>query len=63
MNFFRSTHYIDSMNAINITEENLCIHDTLQSTIGKVIWINGQTKPDISFDECKLSSNLKNETL
>lgn len=51
------------MNAINITEENLCIHDTLQSTIGKVIWINGQTKPDISFDECKLSSNLKNETL
>ena len=57
------THYIDSLNTVNIKDEYLSIHDTLQSVIGKLIWISGQTKPDISFDVCQLATNLKNATI
>ena len=57
------THYIKLLDIINLKDENLSIHDTLQSTIGKLIWISGQTRPDVSFDVCHLSSNLKNSTL
>ena len=48
---------------MNIKDDNLCIHDTFQSVIGKLIWIRGQTRPDICFDVCHLASNLKNSTL
>ena len=57
------THYIDSLNTVNIKDENLSIHDTLQSAIEKLIWISGQTRPDISFDVCQLATNLKNATI
>ena len=57
------THYIKLLDTVNFKDENLCIHDTLQSTIGKPIWISGQTRPNISFDVCHLASNLKNSTL
>ena len=57
------THHIELLDTVNLKDENLCIHDTLQSTIGKLIWINGQTKPNISFNVCHLASNLKNSTL
>ena len=56
-------HYIDSLNTVNIKDENLSIHDTLQSAIGKLIWIIGLTRPDISFDVCQLATNLKNATI
>ena len=29
----------------------------------KLIWISGQTRPDISLDVCHLASNLKYSTL
>ena len=57
------THYIDSLNTVNIKDENLSIHDKLQSAIGKLIWISGQMRPDISFDVCQLATNLKNATI
>ena len=57
------SYYINLLNIVNIKDENLCIHDTLQSVIGKLIWICGQTRPDICFDVCHLVSNLKNSTL
>ena len=53
------THYIDSLNTVNIKDENLSIYDTLQSAIGKSIWTSGQMRPDISFDVCQLATNLK----
>ena len=46
----------------NFKDKNLCIHDTLQATTGKLICISGQTRPDISFYVCHLVSNLKNST-
>ena len=57
------SHYINLLNTVNIKDENLCIHDTLQSVIGKLIWISSQTRPDTCFDVCHLASNLKNSTL
>ena len=57
------THYIKLLDTINLRDRNLWIHDTLQSTIYKLIHISGQTRPNISFDVCHLVSNLKNSTL
>ena len=57
------TQYIKLLDIVNLKDEHLCIHDKSQSTIGKLIWISGQTRPDISFDVCHLASNLKNSTL
>ena len=37
--------------------------DTLQSTIGKLIYISGHIRLDIRFDVCHLTSNLKISTL
>ena len=51
------------MNTVNIKDENLSIHDTLQSAIGELIWISGQTRLDISFDLCKLATNLKSASI
>ena len=61
--FLDQTHYIKLLHTINLEDENLGIHDTLQSTISKLIWISGQTRPDIISDNCHLASNLKNSTL
>ena len=54
------THYIKLLDIINVKDENLCIHDTLQSSNNKLIWISGQTRPDISFNVCHLASNVEN---
>ena len=57
------THCIKLLDTVNPRDEDLCIHDTLQSTIGKLIWVSGQNRPDISFDMCHLASHLENSTL
>ena len=33
--------------------------DLLQSQIGKLLWMSGQTRPDIAFDVCQLGTNFK----
>ena len=33
--------------------------DLLQSHIGKLLWMNGQTRSDIAFDVCQLGTNFK----
>ena len=33
----------------------------LRAVVGQWLWVSGQTRPDISFDTCQLSSSLKNE--
>ena len=61
--YLDQSHYIDVLKTINVKDENFSVHDTLQSAIGKLIWIGGQTRPDVSFDVCHLASNLKQATL
>ena len=33
--------------------------DLLQSQIRKLLWMGGQTRPDIAFDVCQLGTNFK----
>ena len=37
--------------------------ETLRSVIGKLNWLATQTRPDLSYDVCELSTNLKNGTV
>ena len=37
--------------------------DLLRSRIGQLLWVNNQSRPDISFDTCELASNFKNASL
>ena len=34
--------------------------DQLRSRIGQLLWLNNQTRPDISFEVCSLAANFKN---
>ena len=34
----------------------------LRAVVGQLLWASGQTRPDISFDTCQLSSSLKSAT-
>ena len=56
-------HYIKLLDTVYMKDENLCVDDTLQSTIGKLIYISGYISLDIRFDVCHLTSNLKISTL
>ena len=53
------THYVKLLDTDNLKDEDICIHDTLQSTNGKLILISGQTRPDVGFDVCYIASNWK----
>ena len=33
--------------------------DLIQSQIGKLLWMSGQTRLDIAFDVCQLDTNFK----
>ena len=35
----------------------------LRATVGQLLWVSGQTRSDISFDTCQLSSSLKSATV
>ena len=55
-------HYINLLQSINqklITNRNT-ISDIVQSAVGKLLWVCGQTRPDISFEVCQLATNIKN---
>ena len=56
------THYIKSLDPVNLKDEYLCIHNILQSKIGKLIWISGQTRTNIYFNVCHPAINLQNST-
>ena len=53
------THYVKLLDTDNLKDEDICIHDTLRSTNGKLILISGQTRPDVGFDVCYIASNWK----
>ena len=50
--------HIKLLDTVNLKDEKLSIYDTWQLTIGKLIWVRGQTRPDISLD---VSSSIKSE--
>ena len=35
----------------------------LRAVVGQLLWVSDQTRPDISFDTCQLSSSLKSATV
>ena len=35
------------------------ISDIVQSAVGKLLKVYGQTRPDISFEVCQMAGNLK----
>ena len=64
--------YIDSIQEISISKERkgekdspLTEHELndLRSVIGQLGWVAGQTRPDLAFDLCDLSSRIKNATV
>ena len=55
-------HYINLLQSINqklITNRNTT-SDIVQPAVGKLLWVCGQTRPDISFEVCQLATNIKN---
>ena len=36
------------------------ISDIVQSAVGNLLWVCGQTRPNISFEVCQLVTNIKN---
>ena len=50
---------LQSLNQKLISNRNT-ISDIFQSAAGKLLWVCGQARPDISFEECQLATNIKN---
>ena len=50
---------MQSLNQTLIKNRNT-ISDTVQSAVGKLLWVCGQTRPDISFEVYLLATNIKN---
>ena len=36
------------------------VSDIIQSVIGKLLWVSGQARPDISFEVSQLATNITN---
>ena len=49
---------MQSLNQKLINNRNT-ISDIAQSGVGKLLWVCGQTRPDISFKVCQLATNIK----
>ena len=49
---------LQSLNQKLINNRNT-ISDIVQSAVGKLLWVCGQTRPDISFEVSKLATNIK----
>ena len=68
--FLHQYKYIEELKPLEVKqslygkEEPLSKADfeNLRSTIGQLAWVANQTRPDIAFDVCQLSVNLKNAT-
>ena len=62
-------HYIEELqflpkrDVIKNDEVSECEFKSLRSTLGQLSWVCNQTRPDIAFQVCQLSVNLKNATV
>ena len=52
-------NYAENLKPINDIDKTKP-KELLQSQIGKILWMSGQTRPDIAFDVCQLGTNYKN---
>ena len=52
-------NYAENLKPINDIDKTKT-KELLQSQIGKLLWMSGQTRPDIAFDVCQLGTNFKN---
>ena len=66
------TDYITTLKPIDISKERKMYQsskldenetDGLKTVIDQLRWITGQTRPDLAFETCMLSSNSKNTTV
>ena len=64
--------YIERIKMIEIDTKRKIQHNeplteqektVLRSKIGQLLWVNNQTRPDISFELCHLSTNFRNATV
>ena len=64
------SHYTETLKTINFDKIQTCKtsnlseaqKENLRQVIGKLLWVAGQTRPDISYNVCRLSANYKNAT-
>ena len=52
-------NYAENLKPINDIDKTKT-KELLQSQIGKLLWMSGQTRPGIAFDVCQLGTNFKN---
>ena len=64
--------YIESIKPVSVSkQQSVMRHEPLnknelkqfRSVIGQLRWAAGQTRPDIAFDYCELSSSVKHATI
>ena len=54
-------HYINLLQSLNqkLINNRNTISDIAQSAVGKLLWVCGQIRPDISFEVSQLATNIK----
>ena len=53
-------HYMNSLQLVDENCDTSIIFNTVQTSVGKLLWICSQTRPDICFDVSQLSANTQN---
>ena len=48
-------HYVRDLNV----ENDLSSQEKVRSAVGKLLWVSGQTRPDVSFHVSNLASSIK----
>ena len=54
----RYINLLQSLNQNLINNRNT-ISGIIQSAVGKLLWVCGQTRPNLSFEVCQLATNIK----
>ena len=53
-------HYINSLQLVDENCDTSNISVIAETCVDKLLWICSQTRPNIAFDVCQLSTNIKN---